>query len=133
MHVAVDFLHTLGTEETLGNHFHLYLGRLHAVTLADHRTKGTVTGEVEPPDRAYNIIRGLNSLFAKPGLIGLDAVDRGILGLMHQIFPCFFSIYLRYMDISNPLAPESRPGFWPVFFGIFRRFFCVIIYIPKTF
>ena len=35
----------------------------------------TVTGEVEPPDRAYNIIRGLNSLFAKPGLIGLDAVD----------------------------------------------------------
>ena len=35
----------------------------------------TVTGGVEPPDRAYNIIRGLNSLFAKPGLIGLDAVD----------------------------------------------------------
>lgn len=34
-----------------------------------------VTGEFEPPDRAYNIIRGLNGLMAKPGLIGLDAID----------------------------------------------------------
>lgn len=35
----------------------------------------TVTGEFEPPDSAYNIIRGLNGLMTKPGLIGLDAVD----------------------------------------------------------
>ena len=26
VHVAVDFLHTLGAEEALGNHLHLYLG-----------------------------------------------------------------------------------------------------------
>ena len=32
-------------------------------------------GELDPPDRAYNIIRGINGLIAKPGLIGLDAVD----------------------------------------------------------
>ena len=35
----------------------------------------TVTGEFEPPDRAYNIIRGLNGMLAKPRQIGLDAVD----------------------------------------------------------
>ena len=35
----------------------------------------TVTGEFELPDRAYNIIRGLNGLMTKPGLIGLDGVD----------------------------------------------------------
>ena len=35
----------------------------------------TVTGEFEPSDRAYNIIRGLNGLMVKPGLIGLDGID----------------------------------------------------------
>ena len=46
VHVAVDLLHTLGAEESLGNHLHLNLGRFHAVAFADHGTKGAVAGEI---------------------------------------------------------------------------------------
>ena len=46
MHVAVDFLHALRTEISLGNHFHLYLRRLHRIALSDHRAKGAVAREV---------------------------------------------------------------------------------------
>ena len=42
MHVAVDFLHALGAEESLGNHLHFNLGRLHAVALANHGAEGAV-------------------------------------------------------------------------------------------
>ena len=40
--VAIDFLHTLRAEIALGNHLHLYLGRLDAVALAYHGTEGAV-------------------------------------------------------------------------------------------
>ena len=36
VHVAIDFLHALGAEISLGNHLHLYLRTLHAVTFAYH-------------------------------------------------------------------------------------------------
>ena len=44
--VAVDFLHALGAEITLGNHLHLNLGTLDAVALANHGSEGAVAREV---------------------------------------------------------------------------------------
>ncbi len=44
--MAVDLFHALGAEEALGNHLHLYLGRLHAVALANHGAEGAVAGEI---------------------------------------------------------------------------------------
>ena len=38
VHVAVDFLHTLGAEISFGNYLHPYLCTLHAVALAYHGT-----------------------------------------------------------------------------------------------
>ena len=46
VHVAIDFLHTLRTKVSLGNHLHLYLRTLHAVAFTSHGSEGTVAGEV---------------------------------------------------------------------------------------
>ena len=46
MTVAIYLLHTLRTEIPLSYHFHLYLCRLNAVSLANHRTEGAVSREV---------------------------------------------------------------------------------------
>ena len=46
VHPAVDFLPTLRSEISLGNHFHLYLRRLHVVALTYHRTERAVAGKV---------------------------------------------------------------------------------------
>ena len=46
MHVAIDFLHTLRAEKSLGYHLHLYLRTFHAIALAYHGSEGAVAGEV---------------------------------------------------------------------------------------
>ena len=44
--VTVNFLHALCAEKAFGNHLHLYLCRLDAVALANHRAEGAVAGEI---------------------------------------------------------------------------------------
>ena len=46
MAMTVDLLHTLRTKVALGNHLHLYLGRLYTIALTNHRTESAVAGEV---------------------------------------------------------------------------------------
>ena len=46
VHAPVYFLHALRAEVPLGNHFHLYLCTLHAVSLSNHRAEGAVAREV---------------------------------------------------------------------------------------
>ena len=46
VHVAIDFLHTLRAEKSLGYHLHLYLSTFHAIALAYHGSEGAVAGEV---------------------------------------------------------------------------------------
>ena len=46
VHVAIDFLHTLGAGISFCNHLHLYLRTLHALALAYHGSEGAVAGKV---------------------------------------------------------------------------------------
>ena len=46
MEVAVDLLHTFGSEIALGNHFHFYLRTLHTISFSNHRAESAVTREI---------------------------------------------------------------------------------------
>ena len=46
VHAAINLLHTLGAEESLCYHLHLYLCALHALSLTYHGAEGAVAREV---------------------------------------------------------------------------------------